>query len=246
MPFALSLTPPAASRTPATPFHPAVSAWLQARFGQPTEVQQRAWPVTASQRHALIAAPTGSGKTLAAFLSAINDLVVAGLGQGGLHGLPDAVQVLYVSPLKALSNDIRKNLQEPLDGIRAELLAMGLADPGIRTAVRTGDTPAAERERMRRTPPHILVTTPESLYILLTSSAGREMLKSVQSVIVDELHALAGNKRGAHLMLSLERLAALGERAPLRGDAPGTRLHLGGPTKARREPVGDSRVEGHW
>ncbi|AMO22335.1 DEAD/DEAH box helicase [Ramlibacter solisilvae] len=194
------------------PFHPAVSAWLERRFGQPTEVQAQAWAVTSRQRHALIAAPTGSGKTLAAFLSAIDALVREGLA----GGLTDEVHVLYVSPLKALSNDIRKNLQEPLAGIRAQLAAMGLPDPGIRDAVRTGDTPAAERERMRRTPPHILVTTPESLYILLSSDSGRAMLKSVKSVIVDELHAVAGSKRGSHLMLSIERLEALCERPPVR------------------------------
>ncbi len=194
------------------PFHPAVSNWLTARFGRPTEVQARAWDVTAQRRHALIAAPTGSGKTLAAFLSAINDLVVEGLERG----LSDEVHVLYVSPLKALSNDIRKNLQEPLAGIREQLLAMGLPDPGIRDALRTGDTPSAERERMRRQPPHILVTTPESLYILLSSASGRAMLQSVKTVIVDELHALAGVKRGAHLALSLERLQALCEAPPVR------------------------------
>ncbi len=193
-------------------FHPAVSGWLEHRFGRPTEVQARAWAVTAQRRHALIAAPTGSGKTLAAFLSAIDDLVVEGLARG----LPDAVQVLYVSPLKALSNDIRKNLQEPLAGIRERLAAAGLPDVPVRDAVRTGDTPAAERERMRRTPPHILVTTPESLYILLTSAGGRAMLPSVKTVIVDELHAVAGAKRGAHLMLTLERLEALCERPPVR------------------------------
>src|SRR5213078_579715 len=193
-------------------FHPAVSGWLTSRFGRPTEVQTRAWAVTTQHRHALIAAPTGSGKTLAAFLAAINELVLEGLA----HGLADEVHVLYVSPLKALSNDIRKNLQEPLAGIRSGLLEMGLPDIGIRDAVRTGDTPAAERERMRRMPPHILVTTPESLYILLTSTSGRAMLKSVKSVIVDELHAVAGVKRGAHLTLSLERLAALCERPPVR------------------------------
>jgi ATP-dependent Lhr-like helicase len=193
-------------------FHPAVSGWLAARFGQPTDVQTRAWAVTTQHQHALIAAPTGSGKTLAAFLSAINDLVVEGLDKG----LVDEVHVLYVSPLKALSNDIRKNLQEPLAGIRAGLLARGLPDVGIRDAVRTGDTPSAERERMRRTPPHILVTTPESLYILLTSTSGRTMLKSVRTVIVDELHAVAGVKRGAHLALTLERLEALCESPPVR------------------------------
>jgi len=194
------------------PFHPAVSTWLEGRFGRPTEVQAQAWAVTARRRHALIAAPTGSGKTLAAFLSAIDELVREGLD----GGLEDEVHVLYVSPLKALSNDIRKNLQEPLAGIHAGLVAMGLPDIGIRAAVRTGDTPAAERERMRRSPPHILVTTPESLYILLTSDSGRAMLKSVKSVIVDELHAVAGSKRGSHLMLSLERLEALCERPPVR------------------------------
>lgn len=194
------------------PFHPAVAAWLEGRFGRPTEAQAQAWAVTSQRRHALIAAPTGSGKTLAAFLSAIDELVREGLSAG----LADEVHVLYVSPLKALSNDIRKNLQEPLAGIAAELVARGLPDPGIRAAVRTGDTPAVERDRMRRAPPHILVTTPESLYILLSSESGRAMLKSVRSVIVDELHAVAGGKRGSHLMLSLERLEALCARPPVR------------------------------
>ena len=188
-------------------FHPAVARWLKQRFGEPTPVQQQAWAVTSQGRHALIAAPTGSGKTLAAFLAAINDLVEEGLDQP----LQDRVYVLYVSPLKALSNDIQKNLQEPLSGIRAQLIDMGLPDVGIRDAVRTGDTPAVERERMRKLPPHILVTTPESLFILVSSQAGRDMLRGVRSVIVDELHAVAGGKRGAHLMLALERLEALGE-----------------------------------
>lgn len=203
---------PAVAPAPGELFHPAVSAWLRGRFGQSTEVQTRAWEVTARRQHALIAAPTGSGKTLAAFLSAINDLVVEGLD----HPLSDEVHVLYVSPLKALSNDIQKNLQEPLAGIRAGLVEMGLPDVGIRDAVRTGDTPVIERERMRRTPPHILVTTPESLFILLTSDSGRGMLKAVRTVIVDELHAVAGSKRGSHLMLTLERLEALCTRPPVR------------------------------
>lgn len=193
-------------------FHPAVEAWLRGRFGEPTPVQKQAWPVTARREHALIAAPTGSGKTLAAFLSAINELVVEGLRRD----LAERVHVLYVSPLKALSNDVQKNLEAPLAGIRAELERLGCGGLNIRTAVRTGDTPQAERERMRRSPPHILVTTPESLFILLTSDAGRSMLRGVHTVIVDELHALAGNKRGAHLTLSLERLDALCERPPLR------------------------------
>jgi ATP-dependent Lhr-like helicase len=194
------------------PFHPAVSGWLKNRFGQPTEVQQRAWAVTSQHQHALIAAPTGSGKTLAAFLSAINDLVEEGLEAP----LADRVYVLYVSPLKALSNDIQKNLQEPLAGIREQLAALGLPDVGIRDAVRTGDTPVFERERMKKVPPHILVTTPESLFILMTSQAGRNMLGHVRSVIVDELHAVAGGKRGAHLMLTLERLDALCGTPPMR------------------------------
>ncbi len=193
-------------------FHPAVAGWFRSRFPEPTEAQRRAWPVTAQHRDALIAAPTGSGKTLAAFLSAINDLVVEGLARG----LSDEVHVLYVSPLKALSNDIQKNLQEPLAGIRDQLLEQGLPDVPIRDAVRTGDTSALDRNRMRRTPPHILVTTPESLFILLTSDSGRAMLSSVRSVIVDELHSVAGSKRGSHLMLSLERLDALCGRPPVR------------------------------
>jgi ATP-dependent Lhr-like helicase len=160
----------------------------------------------------LISAPTGSGKTLAAFLSVIDDLVRQSLA----HQLCDQTQVLYVSPLKALSNDVHKNLQVPLAGIRAELLESGLPDAPIRAAVRTGDTPQSERARMRRRPPHILVTTPESLYILLTSESGRRMLATVKTVIIDEIHAVAGNKRGAHLALSLERLTALCAQEPTR------------------------------
>ncbi|HEY8264926.1 MAG TPA: DEAD/DEAH box helicase [Steroidobacteraceae bacterium] len=193
-------------------FHPAVAGWFRSRFPEPTEAQARAWAVTSQHRNALIAAPTGSGKTLAAFLSAINDLVVEGLSKG----LSDEVHVLYISPLKALSNDIQKNLQEPLAGIRDQLLELGIDDVPIRDAVRTGDTSAFERTRMRKSPPHILVTTPESLFILLTSESGRAMLKSTKSVIVDELHSVAGSKRGSHLMLSLERLDALCGKPPVR------------------------------
>ncbi|MDE2090617.1 MAG: DEAD/DEAH box helicase, partial [Gammaproteobacteria bacterium] len=186
-------------------FHPATAAWFRKTFPAPTEAQAAAWPAIRAGRPTLIAAPTGSGKTLAAFLAAIDALVCEGLE----HGLKDECQVLYVSPLKALSNDIQKNLQVPLEGIRNALFESGLPDVEIRAMVRTGDTPQSERERMRRTPPHILVTTPESLYILLTSDSGRKILTTVRSVIVDEIHALAGNKRGAHLTLSLERLSAL-------------------------------------
>ena len=153
----------------------------------------------------MVAAPTGSGKTLAAFLAAIDSLVE----QGVAGGLKDETQVVYVSPLKALSNDIQKNLEAPLAGIREALAARGLPDVAIRTWVRTGDTPSGERDRMRRRPPHIVVTTPESLYVLLGSESGRAMLATTRTVIVDEIHAVAANKRGTHLALSLERLEAL-------------------------------------
>ncbi|MGH8641623.1 MAG: DEAD/DEAH box helicase, partial [Burkholderiales bacterium] len=186
-------------------FHPAVANWFRRTFTAPTAPQERAWPAIRSGRDVLIAAPTGSGKTLAAFFAAIDALVRAGLKDG----LRDETSVVYVSPLKALSNDIHKNLEEPLAGIRKELAALGLPDVDIRTLVRTGDTPQAERERMRRRPPHVLVTTPESLYILLTSESGRKALATARTVIVDEIHALAPNKRGAHLALSLERLEQL-------------------------------------
>ncbi|HJU19749.1 MAG TPA: DEAD/DEAH box helicase, partial [Stellaceae bacterium] len=197
---------------PLSLFHPAVADWFAGRFGAPTAAQAEAWPAIKDGRNVLIAAPTGSGKTLAAFLAAIDGLVRQGLA----GGLPEATQIVYVSPLKALSNDIEKNLEAPLSGIRESLKARGLPDVDIRRCVRTGDTPSAERERMRRTPPHILVTTPESLYILLGSQSGRALLATTRAVIVDEIHALAPNKRGAHLAVSLERLAALCAEPPLR------------------------------
>ncbi len=185
--------------------HPAVAAWFRRSFDAPTEAQSQAWPAIQARRHVLVAAPTGSGKTLAAFLAAIDELV-----REGLHRpLPDETRIVYVSPLKALSNDIERNLASPLDGIRRELFERGLPDVDIRAWVRTGDTPQQERAQMRRRPPHIVVTTPESLYILLGSQSGREMLATTRTVIVDEIHALAGNKRGAHLALSLARLEAL-------------------------------------
>src|SRR5262245_3595641 len=186
-------------------FHPAVAAWFDEAFTAPTDVQAQAWPAIQSGRNVLIAAPTGSGKTLAAFLAAIDKLVRQGLESG----LQDETQVVYVSPLKALSNDIQKNLEAPLASIRMARKAQGLPDVDITPWVRTGDTPPGERQRMHRRPPHIVVTTPESLYLLLGSQSGRDMLKTTRTVIVDEIHAMAPNKRGTHLSLSLERLAAL-------------------------------------
>src|SRR3989442_8698943 len=214
-------------------FHPAVAAWFRRQFpAGPTEAQARAWPAILDGRSTLIAAPTGSGKTLAACLAAIDGLV-----QQAVAGrLEDVTQVVYVSPLKALSNDIQINLQIPLAGIREELRAIGLEDlPGIRTMVRTGDTPAKDRAAMLRRPPHILVTTPESLYILLTSESGRAMLRTARTVIVDEIHALIDDRRGSHLALSLERLEALAAEARAGGvRAPGARA--GGDTAAGERP----------
>lgn len=191
-------------------FHPAVASWFLKTFPAPTDAQAAAWPQIRRGRSTLVAAPTGSGKTLTAFLSALDDLVQQGLTNGG--ALPDETLVVYVSPLKALSNDIRLNLQIPLQGIAAELDARGLPPLDIRTAVRTGDTTQRERNALKKRAPHILVTTPESLYVLLGSDSGRRMLSTVRTVIVDEIHALAGGKRGSHLALSLERLDALCQR----------------------------------
>ncbi len=186
-------------------FHPAVARWFARSFPAPTEPQLQAWPEIKKHRHTLIAAPTGSGKTLAAFLSAIDDLVRLGV-EGKLD---DSTHVIYVSPLKALSNDVQRNLQVPLEGIQQELKALGLPEVNIRTLVRTGDTPAAERTAMTKRPPQIVVTTPESLYILLTSEGGRRMLQTARTLIVDEIHAVVGDKRGSHLALSIERLEQL-------------------------------------
>ncbi len=191
--------------SPLPSFHPAVSRWFGRAFDSATPAQVQAWPAIQAARDVLIAAPTGSGKTLAAFLAAIDRLVREGVE----HGLRDETQIVYVSPLKALSNDIRRNLEAPLAGIRAELQALGLPDVEIRTFVRTGDTPQSQRTNMRKRPPHIVVTTPESLYILLGSESGRRMLCTTRTVIVDEIHAMVGGKRGLHLAVSLERLAAL-------------------------------------
>src|SRR6266478_5148692 len=182
--------------------HPLVRDWFVGRFGTPTEPQEQGWPHILAGRTTLISAPTGSGKTLAAFLACIDGLV-----RGALRGeLVDHTEVLYVSPLKALGNDIRTNLEIPLGEIQALAGNRGILMPEIRTSVRTGDTLAHERRAMLARPPHILVTTPESLYILLTAAKSREILRTVKSVIVDEIHAVADDKRGAHLALSLERL----------------------------------------
>ncbi len=188
-----------------TNFHPAVSAWFNETFPAPTDCQNQAWSAIKEGRHTLISAPTGSGKTLAAFLAAIDELVCLGVGQK----LGETTQILYISPLKALSNDIQKNLQSPLEGINRKLFELGYTEVAIRSMVRTGDTPTVARAAMLKQPPHILVTTPESIYILLTSEGGRRMLKSVTTVIVDEIHAIIGSKRGSHLSLSLERLQRL-------------------------------------
>ena len=196
-------------------FHPIIQDWFRERFAGPTEAQAEGWPAIAQGRHTLIAAPTGSGKTLAAFLTCLDQLVRQGLDEG----LPDATQVVYVSPLKALSNDIHKNLESPLEEIKALAESRGTPIPEVRTAVRTGDTSPSQRQKMAKQPPHILITTPESLYILLTSESGRRGLRQVKTLILDEIHAVADDKRGSHLALSVERLCAL-------ADSPITRVGL--------------------
>ena len=193
-------------------FHPLVARWFSETLGTPTPAQARGWAHIREGRHTLIAAPTGSGKTLAAFLTAIDDLVREGLEAP----LPDEVRVVYISPLKALSADIHKNLAEPRRGIRQLAASIGIDAPRLTAAVRTGDTTASERAAMLRTPPHILVTTPESLYLLLTAERSRNLLKSVRTVIVDEIHAVIGTRRGSHLALSLERLQQVADRPLLR------------------------------
>jgi ATP-dependent Lhr-like helicase len=193
-------------------FHPVVAQWFSETLGEPTRAQTLGWAAIRDRRHTLIAAPTGSGKTLAAFLTMIDDLV-----QESVAGpLPDEVRVVYVSPLKALSADVHKNLAEPRAGVERIAQAAGLTPPRITSAVRTGDTPASERTAMLRTPPHILVTTPESLYLLLTAARSREMLRTVRTVIVDEIHAVIGTRRGAHLALTLERLQEVARQPLLR------------------------------
>src|SRR5471030_3147090 len=202
-------------------FHPVLRSWWESRFTEsagdgprvlpPTAAQTEGWRAIRSGSHTLIAAPTGSGKTLAAFLTAIDQLLREGLERGGL---PDEVRVIYVSPLKALSADIHKNLAEPRREIHRMATELGLDAPRITAAVRTGDTTQSERAAMLKKPPHILVTTPESLYLLLTAERSRETLRTVRTVIVDEIHAVIGTRRGAHLALTLERLQQVAE-APL-------------------------------
>ncbi|HWY74776.1 MAG TPA: crosslink repair DNA glycosylase YcaQ family protein, partial [Verrucomicrobiae bacterium] len=186
-------------------FHPVISKWFTGKFGTPTAPQEQGWPAIQSGGHTLIAAPTGSGKTLAAFLASLDSLF-----REGLKGtLSNETRVLYVSPLKALSNDIHKNLEEPLAEIRDAFRESAGIEVNVRAEVRTGDTPQARRQAIAKNPPHILVTTPESFYLLLTSESGRKVLATVRTLIVDEIHALVGNRRGSHLSISMERLTAL-------------------------------------
>ncbi len=186
-------------------FHPLIERWFAGRFAGPTEPQRRGWPAIAAGEHTLIAAPTGSGKTLTAFLAVIDRLVRESIETP----LPDEIRVVYVSPLRALSNDMQRNLQQPLGEMASLAELTGMPFPALRVGLRTGDTTAAARAALLRKPPHILVTTPESLYLLLTTTKGRERLRNVDTVIVDEIHALLRDKRGSHLSLSLERLAEL-------------------------------------
>src|SRR6059036_2311609 len=207
--------------------HPLIAEWFTSKYGTPTEPQEQGWPHILVGRTTLISAPTGSGKTLAAFLACIDRLVCKALS----GDLMDRTEVLYVSPLKALGNDIQKNLEIPLGEILALAGQRGLLMPEIRTAVRTGDTLMPERRAMLAHPPHILVTTPESLYILLTAEKSRAILKDVETIIVDEIHAVADDKRGAHLALSLERLESL--IAQSHPDRPPVRIGL----SATQKPI---------
>src|SRR6266508_3469034 len=195
-----------------TSFHPAVRTWFERKFREPTDAQKLGWPEIMSGRDTLISAPTGSGNTLAAFLVSIDRLI----REAEKEPMSDEVHVLYVSPLKALSNDIKRNLEDPLAEIEQVALELGYGSHGIRTALRTGDTTQAERQQIVKTPPHILITTPESLYLMLTAERSREILRTVKTVIVDEVHALLRDKRGSHLALTLARLDHTCERRPAR------------------------------
>ncbi|HJR17549.1 MAG TPA: DEAD/DEAH box helicase, partial [Gemmatimonadales bacterium] len=196
------------SSMPLSAFHPVIARWFEQKFGEPTPAQRRGWEAIREGRHTLIAAPTGSGKTLAAFLEELDRLFREGLESP----LPDETRVVYVSPLKALSADIHLNLAEPRREIRRLAEETGLEPPRITAAIRSGDTPTSERAAMLRKPPHILVTTPESLYLMLTARRSREMLRTVRTVIVDEIHAVLESRRGAHLALTLERLAHVAQQ----------------------------------
>src|ERR1700732_1234217 len=196
----MTTPPPPSVLTGLEGAHPLVQEWFVGRFGTPTEPQAQGWPHILAGKTTLISAPTGSGKTLAAFLICIDRLVRKALS----GDLTNETQVLYVSPLKALGNDIQKNLELPLGEILQLAGERGLLMPAIRTSVRTGDTLIRERRAMLIRPPHILVTTPESLYLLLTAAKSRDILRTVETVIVDEIHAVADEKRGTHLALSLE------------------------------------------
>lgn len=222
-------------------FHSAVASWFRSVHAEPTDCQEKAWPAIQQGCDTLIAAPTGSGKTLAAFLAVIDELA----REGDLFGLPDETRVLYVSPLKALSNDIHKNLEAPLEGINKNIFEAGAPPVAIRAQVRTGDTPAVTRAAMVRHPPHILVTTPESLYILLTSDSGRRMLTSVRTVIIDEIHAVVTTKRGAHLALSLERLSHLVGRRLIRIGLSATQKPIGEVARFLTGGAGDCVVIDH-
>ena len=189
-------------------FSPATRDWFLRAFKQPTAVQSQTWHVAARGEHALVIAPTGSGKTLAAFLYALDQLFREGGEDTREAHKRKTSRILYISPIKALGTDVQRNLQIPLQGIADERRRRGETEVNLRVGIRTGDTPAQERSKLTRNPPDILITTPESLYLMLTSRA-RETLRGVETVIIDEVHAVAGSKRGAHLALSLERLDAL-------------------------------------
>ena len=243
----VSTSKPTADRPGAPAFGPATRAWFDAAFAAPTAAQAGAWRSISAGRHALVVAPTGSGKTLAAFLWSIDRLAAEGPPADATR----RCRVLYVSPLKALAVDVERNLRTPLIGIRQAAARLGLPPPDITVGMRTGDTPADERRAFTKRPPDILITTPESLFLLLTSSA-RESLRGVETVIIDEVHAVCATKRGAHLALSLERLDALlpqpgaadravGHRPADRRDRPVPRRHRARSRSWRRRPRRRSR-----
>src|SRR5438034_7236354 len=219
-------------------FHPLVRRWFKETFGQPSDPQREGWPAIASGAHTLILAPTGTGKTLAAFLWELNEIIA----RGTKEPLPNAIHLLYISPLKALNNDIQRNLDRPLTELRERFGAAGEKFPEIRVAVRTGDTPASARARMLRRSPHILITTPESLNIMLTTQRGRGMFSGVRAVIVDEIHAMAGTKRGTHLALTLERLEEVCESSPQRVGLSATQKPLDEIARFLTGPARECRI----